>query len=85
MRGYTHHRIFSSLLQLDEDAGAVFRVEEDDGLVVRSDPGLLAQTADPFRLESRHGVLNVVHLDADVVETARLVLVQVTLWRNNNV
>ena len=57
-------------------------MQEDDRLVVGSNLGFLREAANTLLCDFGHGCMNVVNLDANVMESARLVLIQETLQRN---
>ena len=61
------------MLELNKDSVAILGVQEHDRLAVRADLGLRSEAPDLVGLDRLDGIVDVVHLDADVVEAAVLV------------
>ena len=64
------------LFQLHQHSIAVLGMQKHDRFAVSSDPRLRTQTADILALDVGHSGVDVVDLDADVVDATSLVLLQ---------
>ena len=65
-----------SLFKFHQNSGTVFGMQKHDGFSVSSDPSFLRQASDLLLLEALDGRLDVVDLDADVMDAAGGVLGQ---------
>ena len=71
-------------LEFHQNSATVFGMKEDDGFPMSSNLGLFTQHPDLATLpQALHGLPNVIHFNANVMDSSLTVLVQKLLLRNN--
>merc|ERR1711860_1841 len=71
----------SRLFKLDQNPGAVFRMEKHDRFSMGADSRLRAQTSNFLSLQILNCLLNIVDFDANMMNPAILILVEKSLNR----